>query len=90
MYMHLIKLVLVLHIKPLQVLISINCIHFIFSAHSVTADVSIADTAQAAEYFLSDGVIVTGSSTNVPADTDELKGICMGTIYGGLHVSLPL
>ena len=52
----------------------------------MTADVSIADTAQAAEYFLSDGVIVTGSSTNVPADTDELKGICMGTIYGGLHV----
>ena len=49
----------------------------------MTADVSIADTAQAAEYFLSDGVIVTGSSTNVPADTDELKGIY---IYGGLHV----
>ena len=47
----------------------------------MTADVSIADTAQAAEYFLSDGVIVTGSSTNVPADTDELKGISMGTIY---------
>ena len=37
---------------------------------------SIAETAKAAKYFLSDGVIVTGSSTNVPADTDELKGRC--------------
>ena len=45
-----------------------------FSAHTITSDVSIAETAKAAEYFLSDGVIVTGSSTNVPADTDELKG----------------
>ena len=49
----------------------------ISSAHAVTADVSIAETAKAAEFFLSDGVIVTGSSTNVPADVDELKGMAM-------------
>lgn len=43
------------------------------SSHSITADVSIADTAVAAEFFLSDGVIVTGSHTGVAADPEELK-----------------
>ena len=43
------------------------------SSHSITDDVSIGDTAHAAEFFLSDGVIVTGSSTGKSADLDELK-----------------
>ena len=33
------------------------------SAHAVTADVSIAETAAAAKFFNVDGVIVTGSAT---------------------------
>ena len=45
-----------------------------FSAHAITLDVNIADTAKAAEFFLSDGVIVTGSQTGQAADVSELIG----------------
>ena len=45
------------------------------SAHAITADVSIAETAKSAEFFLSDGVIITGSSTGLPADITELKEV---------------
>ena len=33
------------------------------SAHALTADVDIAEAAHAAEFFLADGVIVTGTAT---------------------------
>jgi membrane complex biogenesis BtpA family protein len=45
------------------------------SSHNLTADVSIAETARAAEFFLSDGVIVTGSSTGEKASEDELTEV---------------
>jgi hypothetical protein len=45
------------------------------SAHAITADVSIAETAKAAEFFLSDGVIVTGVATAVPADLKDLASV---------------
>ncbi|KAK3085945.1 hypothetical protein FSP39_011147 [Pinctada imbricata] len=45
------------------------------SAHTVTSDVSISETASAAEFFLSDGVIVTGSSTGKAADIQDLKDV---------------
>ncbi|KAI4471233.1 hypothetical protein MML48_1g05204 [Holotrichia oblita] len=47
----------------------------ICSSHSITADVSLVETAKAAEFFLSDGVILTGSSTGVAADPLELKSL---------------
>ncbi|HNX00508.1 MAG TPA: BtpA/SgcQ family protein [Candidatus Cloacimonadota bacterium] len=41
------------------------------SAHTITSDVSIGETAHAAEFFLSDGLIVTGSATGIePAEMD--------------------
>jgi membrane complex biogenesis BtpA family protein len=43
------------------------------SSHSITEDVGIADTAKAAEFFLSDGVIVTGGSTGQKADIEDIK-----------------
>lgn len=43
------------------------------SSHTITSDVSILETAKTAEFFLSDGLIVTGSSTGEEADLDELK-----------------
>ncbi len=43
------------------------------SAHSITADVSILETAKAAEFFLSDGVIITGKSTGEEVDLNDLK-----------------
>lgn len=45
------------------------------SAHAVTADVDIAETARAARFFLSDGVIVTGTSTGSAADLRELEQV---------------
>lgn len=45
------------------------------SAHSITSDVDISDTAKAAEFFLSDGVILTGSSTGSPASKEELHHV---------------
>jgi membrane complex biogenesis BtpA family protein len=45
------------------------------SAHALTADVDIVETARAAEYFLSDGVIVTGISTGAEASLTELADV---------------
>lgn len=53
------------------------------SAHAVTADVSIQDTAHAAEFFLADGVIVTGAHTGAetsPAETARVRA----------HVKIPV
>ncbi|MFI5006253.1 MAG: BtpA/SgcQ family protein [Solirubrobacterales bacterium] len=45
------------------------------SAHAITADVSIAETAHAAEFFLADGVIVSGASTGRAADPAEVRAV---------------
>ncbi|KAK6033467.1 BtpA family protein [Ostertagia ostertagi] len=44
------------------------------SSHAVTSDLSIADVAEAAQFFLADGVIVTGRCTGQAADTADLEG----------------
>lgn len=49
------------------------------SSHAVTADVSIEETAKAAEFFLADGVIVTGSSTGSAAQVRDLEGVLAST-----------
>lgn len=59
------------------------------AAHTLTADVNIAEMAKAAEFFLADGVIVTGSSTGKPADKVELQSVgqvvdCLVLIGSGL------
>jgi len=43
------------------------------SSHTITQDISLLDTAKAAEFFLSDGVIVTGNHTGMSASIEELK-----------------
>lgn len=45
------------------------------SSHAITSDVSIEETAHAAEFFLSDGVIVTGVATGTEASLDEVKRV---------------
>ncbi len=45
------------------------------SAHAITGDVDIVETAHAAEFFLSDGVIVTGPATGLEADLGELRRV---------------
>jgi membrane complex biogenesis BtpA family protein len=44
-------------------------------AHAITADVSIAETAKAAEFFLADGVIVSGAATGEPAAPEEVREV---------------
>ncbi|MEH6537758.1 MAG: BtpA/SgcQ family protein [Psychroserpens sp.] len=43
------------------------------SSHAITHDISVLDTAKAAQFFLSDGVIITGNHTGMAASIDELK-----------------
>src|SRR5439155_19845585 len=45
------------------------------SSHALTADVELVETARAAESFLADGVIVTGSSTGRETDPAEVKAV---------------
>lgn len=55
-----------------QVLADIKKKH---SSHSITADTDIAETAKAAEFFLADGLIVTGASTGAETDLGELAAV---------------
>lgn len=45
------------------------------SSHSITADTSLLETAKAAEFFLTDGIIVTGTSTGHAASPDDLQAL---------------
>jgi len=45
------------------------------SSHAITSDVDIVETAHAAEFFLSDGLIITGSSTGKAGDIRELDAL---------------
>ena len=43
------------------------------SSHALTGDISLVDTAEAADFFLSDGNIITGEHTGKPVSSEELK-----------------
>jgi len=45
------------------------------SSHSITADTDIVETAKAAEFFLSDGVIITGSATGKEPSIKEIEDV---------------
>jgi hypothetical protein len=49
------------------------------SSHVITEDVSLVETAKAAEFFLSDGLIVTGSATGLPARLEDVKAVKQST-----------
>ncbi|KAK2584250.1 hypothetical protein KPH14_006661 [Odynerus spinipes] len=60
------------------------------SSHAITSDISISEAVKAAEFFLVDGVIVTGSATGDPVDVNELnevKRVAKGPILIGSGVS---
>ena len=56
------------------------------SAHAITTDVSVVETAKAAELFLADGVIVSGVATGEPASADEVRdvsqAVCLPVLVG--------
>ena len=43
------------------------------SAHAITSDVDIAETAKAAEFFSVDGVVVSGTATGSPTDPRDVQ-----------------
>jgi len=45
------------------------------SAHALTADVDLAETAAAAEFAGADGVIVTGAATGRPARSEDVRAV---------------
>lgn len=45
------------------------------SSHALAADVSLAETAKAAEFFLADGVVVTGGATGEPAEPGDVAAV---------------
>jgi membrane complex biogenesis BtpA family protein len=49
------------------------------ASHAITADVSLAETARAAEFFLADGVIVTGTATGAPTEASDLHDMRSAT-----------
>lgn len=49
------------------------------SAHAISADVSLADTAHAAEFFGADGIIITGTATGRPARPEDLQEVRSAT-----------
>jgi membrane complex biogenesis BtpA family protein len=49
------------------------------SAHAITADVDIVETAKAGEFFSVDGVIVSGVATGAPADAQEVAAVAGAT-----------
>lgn len=49
------------------------------SSHAITADVSLAETARAAEFFGADGVIVTGIATGRPTSLEDLRAVRQAT-----------
>ena len=53
-------------------------VHFLVpqnSSHAVTADLDVCEVAKAAQFFLSDGVILTGQATGSPADAQEIAKV---------------
>ena len=59
-------------------------------SHSITADVGLGETCKAAEFFLSDGVIVTGTATGASAscvDLDEAREACSLPVLIGSGVT---
>ncbi|KYB28210.1 Uncharacterized protein F13E9.13, mitochondrial-like Protein [Tribolium castaneum] len=45
------------------------------SSHAITSDVSLVETAQAAQFFQADGLILTGVATGSPANVSELSQV---------------
>lgn len=46
---------------------------YIFSSHSITDDVTLQETAKATQFFLSDGIILTGKTTGDAVEVSDLK-----------------
>jgi hypothetical protein len=44
-------------------------------SHALTADLDITDVVRQSEFFLADGIVVTGPRTTVPPESNELRRV---------------
>jgi len=61
------------------------------SSHALTSDITILETAKTAAYFLSDGLIITGTSTGEEANHTEIKAVkkaCTIPVFVGSGVTI--
>jgi uncharacterized protein len=49
------------------------------AVHAITADLTIVEAAEAAEFFGSDGIIVSGSATGKPTREDDISAVAAAT-----------
>lgn len=49
------------------------------SSHAITSDVSLSETARAAEFFLADGVVVTGTATGEEVNAKDFAEVRVAT-----------
>jgi membrane complex biogenesis BtpA family protein len=49
------------------------------ASHAITADISLADAAEAAEFFGADGLVVTGSATGKPTRVEDVAEVRAAT-----------
>nr|XP_029732831.1 uncharacterized protein F13E9.13, mitochondrial isoform X2 [Aedes albopictus] len=45
------------------------------SAHAITNDISLIETAKAAEFFRSDGIVITGASTGCETNVNDVESL---------------
>jgi membrane complex biogenesis BtpA family protein len=43
------------------------------SSHAISSDISVAEMAKAADFFLADGIIITGASTGLEANLEDIE-----------------
>jgi membrane complex biogenesis BtpA family protein len=85
-----------LHAERIKIFADVKKKH---SAHAITADVSLLETARTAEFFKADGVIVSGLSTGhapEPADVQMVRSgvnchvlVGSGVTAGNIHSFMP-
>ncbi|XP_062130175.1 uncharacterized protein F13E9.13, mitochondrial-like isoform X1 [Drosophila sulfurigaster albostrigata] len=51
-----------------------------YHSHAVTADVSLKDTALAADFFDTDGIVLTNSTTGHPVDHKDVQDVVSGEL----------
>ena len=58
--------------EDVRILVDVKKKH---SSHAITADVDLAATARAAEFFGADGIIVTGAATGEPTAAEDVRQV---------------
>ncbi|XP_058833747.1 uncharacterized protein F13E9.13, mitochondrial isoform X2 [Topomyia yanbarensis] len=69
---HILRYRKIIDAEPIGVITDIKKKH---SSHAITSDVSVLDTARAAEFFCSDGIVLTGEATGCETNVEEVQSL---------------